>query len=125
MQNCYPISGHCSDFDTRQPPRGLQFTLGTQRNPTMFDTIVMANLVRKIFGRFHMTSWQPFLRTKPLNIIQYCVLFLSLCDCLRRLFFPPFDQGNCWVFIFNSYVCLSVCCLGILSAQSLPGRLVA
>ncbi|XP_067039989.1 UDP-glucose:glycoprotein glucosyltransferase 1-like [Acropora muricata] len=38
------IEGHCSDFDTRQPPRGLQFTLGTQRNPTMFDTIVMANL---------------------------------------------------------------------------------
>lgn len=38
------IEGHCSDFDTRQPPRGLQFTLGTPRNPVMFDTIVMANL---------------------------------------------------------------------------------
>ncbi|XP_068732744.1 UDP-glucose:glycoprotein glucosyltransferase 1-like [Montipora capricornis] len=38
------IEGHCSDFDTRQPPRGLQFTLGTPRNPAMFDTIVMANL---------------------------------------------------------------------------------
>ncbi|XP_020604845.1 UDP-glucose:glycoprotein glucosyltransferase 1-like isoform X2 [Orbicella faveolata] len=38
------IEGHCSDFHTRQPPRGLQFTLGTPRNPGMFDTIVMANL---------------------------------------------------------------------------------
>jgi len=38
------IEGHCSEFDTRQPPRGLQFTLGTARNPVMFDTIVMANL---------------------------------------------------------------------------------
>ncbi|KAL9964464.1 hypothetical protein ACROYT_G028110 [Oculina patagonica] len=38
------IEGHCSDFHTRQPPRGLQFTLGTPRNPAMFDTIVMANL---------------------------------------------------------------------------------
>ena len=38
--------GHCSDFHTRQPPRGLQFTLGTPRSPDMFDTIVMANLVR-------------------------------------------------------------------------------
>ena len=44
----FPFSsiGHCSDFHTRQPPRGLQFTLGTPRDPAMFDTIVMANLVR-------------------------------------------------------------------------------
>ena len=30
---------------TGQPPRGLQFTLGTKANAEMFDTIVMANLV--------------------------------------------------------------------------------
>lgn len=42
----FSLIGHCSDFHTRQPPRGLQFTLGTPRNPAMFDTIVMANLVR-------------------------------------------------------------------------------
>lgn len=38
------IEGHCADARTGQPPRGLQFTLGTKANPAMFDTIVMANL---------------------------------------------------------------------------------
>ena len=40
-----PVLGHCSDTNTGQPPRGLQFTLGTKANPEQFDTIVMANLV--------------------------------------------------------------------------------
>ncbi|XP_028405524.1 UDP-glucose:glycoprotein glucosyltransferase 1-like isoform X2 [Dendronephthya gigantea] len=38
------IEGHCSDMNTGQPPRGLQFTLGTKSNLEQFDTIVMANL---------------------------------------------------------------------------------
>ncbi|XP_046852680.1 UDP-glucose:glycoprotein glucosyltransferase 1-like isoform X2 [Xenia sp. Carnegie-2017] len=38
------IEGHCSDANTGQPPRGLQFTLGTKSNLEQFDTIVMANL---------------------------------------------------------------------------------
>ncbi|XP_031216884.1 UDP-glucose:glycoprotein glucosyltransferase 2 [Mastomys coucha] len=38
------IEGHCFDVTTEQPPRGLQFTLGTRSSPVVVDTIVMANL---------------------------------------------------------------------------------
>uniref|UniRef100_A0A8C2TXT2 UDP-glucose ceramide glucosyltransferase-like 1 n=1 Tax=Coturnix japonica TaxID=93934 RepID=A0A8C2TXT2_COTJA len=38
------LEGHCYDITTGQPPRGLQFTLGTSSNPVIVDTIVMANL---------------------------------------------------------------------------------
>lgn len=39
------LEGHCYDITTGQPPRGLQFTLGTSASPVVVDTIVMANLV--------------------------------------------------------------------------------
>ena len=42
------LEGHCFDVSTGQPPRGLQFTLGTASNPVIMDTIVMANLVGDI-----------------------------------------------------------------------------
>uniref|UniRef100_A0A670ICQ0 UDP-glucose ceramide glucosyltransferase-like 1 n=1 Tax=Podarcis muralis TaxID=64176 RepID=A0A670ICQ0_PODMU len=38
------LEGHCFDVATRQPTHGLQFTLGTRKNPVKVDTIVMANL---------------------------------------------------------------------------------
>uniref|UniRef100_A0A914ZER9 UDP-glucose:glycoprotein glucosyltransferase 1 n=3 Tax=Parascaris TaxID=6254 RepID=A0A914ZER9_PARUN len=38
------LEGHCFDENNGTPPRGLQFTLGIGNNPTMYDTIVMANL---------------------------------------------------------------------------------
>ncbi|XP_056151310.1 UDP-glucose:glycoprotein glucosyltransferase 1 [Lampris incognitus] len=38
------LEGHCFDVSTGQPPRGLQFTLGTSSEPVIVDTIVMANL---------------------------------------------------------------------------------
>ncbi|XP_053315400.1 UDP-glucose:glycoprotein glucosyltransferase 1 isoform X2 [Spea bombifrons] len=38
------LEGHCFDVSSGQPPRGLQFTLGTPTNPVVVDTIVMANL---------------------------------------------------------------------------------
>lgn len=38
------VEGHAFDVLSGQPPRGLQFNLGTQANPVMYDTIVMANL---------------------------------------------------------------------------------
>ncbi|XP_077988302.1 UDP-glucose:glycoprotein glucosyltransferase 1-like isoform X2 [Glandiceps talaboti] len=38
------LEGHCIDLTTGQPPRGLQFTLGTKNQPVTVDTIVMANL---------------------------------------------------------------------------------
>jgi UDP-glucose:glycoprotein glucosyltransferase len=41
------IVGHASDGTSGQPPRGLQFTLGTN-STAMVDTIVMANLVNII-----------------------------------------------------------------------------
>jgi hypothetical protein len=37
--------GHCYDSMTGNPPRGLQFVLGTNSTPAVVDTIVMANLV--------------------------------------------------------------------------------
>lgn len=42
------LEGHCFDLSTGQPPRGLQFTLGMSRDPLMYDTIVMANLVSSL-----------------------------------------------------------------------------
>ena len=38
------LEGHCFDITNGSPPRGLQFVLGTQYKPALFDTIVMANL---------------------------------------------------------------------------------
>ncbi|XP_026349276.3 UDP-glucose:glycoprotein glucosyltransferase 2 isoform X1 [Ursus arctos] len=38
------LEGHCFDTVTEQPPRGLQFTLGTKNTPVVVDTIVMASL---------------------------------------------------------------------------------
>ncbi|VDN59239.1 unnamed protein product [Dracunculus medinensis] len=38
------LEGHCFDEISGAAPRGLQFTLGTSSNPTLYDTIVMANL---------------------------------------------------------------------------------
>ena len=38
------LEGQCYEKQSGQPPRGLQFTLGTKTDPEMFDTIVMANL---------------------------------------------------------------------------------
>lgn len=38
------LEGHCFDVTSGQPPRGLQFTLGTASEPVIVDTIVMANL---------------------------------------------------------------------------------
>lgn len=38
------LEGHCFDITNGSPPRGLQFVLGTQESPALFDTIVMANL---------------------------------------------------------------------------------
>ena len=39
------IEGHAYDVLNGQPPRGLQFILGTTSRPDLYDTIVMANLV--------------------------------------------------------------------------------
>ncbi|KAL4220092.1 UDP-glucose:glycoprotein glucosyltransferase 1 [Mactra antiquata] len=38
------LEGHCYDANTGQPPRGLQFILGTNTSDVVMDTIVMANL---------------------------------------------------------------------------------
>ncbi|OQU85915.1 hypothetical protein SORBI_3004G337800 [Sorghum bicolor] len=37
------LTGHCIEKD-RDPPRGLQFILGTKQRPHLVDTLVMANL---------------------------------------------------------------------------------
>lgn len=38
------LEGHCFDTAFGTPPRGLQITLGSETNPVIVDTIVMANL---------------------------------------------------------------------------------
>jgi UDP-glucose:glycoprotein glucosyltransferase len=38
------VEGHAEDGDTQEPPRGLQFVLGTEKHANMVDTITMANL---------------------------------------------------------------------------------
>ncbi|XP_048265271.1 UDP-glucose:glycoprotein glucosyltransferase isoform X3 [Bombus terrestris] len=38
------LEGHCFEAVIGNPPRGLQITLGTGKQPLMVDTIVMANL---------------------------------------------------------------------------------
>ncbi|XP_019756037.2 UDP-glucose:glycoprotein glucosyltransferase [Dendroctonus ponderosae] len=38
------LEGHCFEQSSGSPPRGLQITLGTVREPVIVDTIVMANL---------------------------------------------------------------------------------
>ncbi|XP_047366597.1 UDP-glucose:glycoprotein glucosyltransferase isoform X4 [Vespa velutina] len=38
------LEGHCFEAVMGNPPRGLQITLGTEKQPVMVDTIVMANL---------------------------------------------------------------------------------
>ncbi|XP_074593457.1 UDP-glucose-glycoprotein glucosyltransferase isoform X2 [Brevipalpus obovatus] len=38
------LEGHCFEQSTGNPPRGLQFVLGSKSNPNVTDTIVMANL---------------------------------------------------------------------------------
>ncbi|KYM95086.1 UDP-glucose:glycoprotein glucosyltransferase, partial [Cyphomyrmex costatus] len=38
------LEGHCFEAVMGNPPRGLQFTLGTEKQSVMVDTIVMANL---------------------------------------------------------------------------------
>ncbi|CAG8627822.1 448_t:CDS:10, partial [Ambispora leptoticha] len=38
------IEGHARDITSNKPPGGLQLVLGTKSNPTLVDTIVMANL---------------------------------------------------------------------------------
>ncbi|EUB64911.1 UDP-glucose:glycoprotein glucosyltransferase [Echinococcus granulosus] len=58
------LEGHCLDESTRQPPRGLQFTLGTAEKLDRYDTIVMANL-----GYFQLKAnpgaWHLNLREGP------------------------------------------------------------
>lgn len=39
------LEGHCFDEVSGNPPRGLQYILGTKSQPSQYDTIVMANLV--------------------------------------------------------------------------------
>ena len=46
------IEGHAFDVLSGQSPRGLQFNLGTVTEPTLYDTIVMANLVLESIIQF-------------------------------------------------------------------------
>lgn len=66
------LEGHCFDLSTGQPPRGLQFTLGMSRDPLMYDTIVMANLVSSLLH----SSLDPGFN-EPILTFLYFNLFQS------------------------------------------------
>lgn len=68
------LEGHCYDITTGQPPRGLQFTLGTSANPTIVDTIVMANLVNNQFIIcFSHDNLDTRIYDRTVNILNYGV----------------------------------------------------
>lgn len=76
------LEGHCFDVSTGQPPRGLQFTLGTKNNPVMVDTIVMANLVSIQYksSHYNCTLFMRILYQILVLIIRFFeILFLEIC----------------------------------------------
>lgn len=103
------LEGHCYDITTGQPPRGLQFTLGTSANPVIVDTIVMANLVR-VRLELAANSWSYSQHNhlhKPWNIFEYVgygyVVFLTLHRCLQiaqNHIIPNMDVKNLTVYLF-------------------------
>lgn len=64
------LEGHCFDVTTGQPPRGLQFTLGTASDPVIVDTIVMANLVSHNFNQENNRLFGP-------GVYAYCDVSLQ------------------------------------------------
>lgn len=77
------LEGHCFDLSTGQPPRGLQFTLGMSRDPLMYDTIVMANLVSsflhptfELAGHFMLRRQHPYQKKNTVVI-----WFITLTRC--------------------------------------------
>lgn len=73
------LEGHCLDESTRQPPRGLQFTLGTAEKLDRYDTIVMANLVSPITF-FHRFYYLPSLLS-GYNCVPLSNHYLIICLC--------------------------------------------
>lgn len=76
------LEGHCFDVSTGQPPRGLQFTLGTKNNPVMVDTIVMANLVSIQYksSHYNCTLFMRILYQILVLIFRFFeILFLEIC----------------------------------------------
>lgn len=67
------LEGHCFDEVTGNPPRGLQFTLGTPAQPYMVDTIVMANLVSSQSDDVIHVSNAYFLGILPIESESGCV----------------------------------------------------
>lgn len=89
------LEGHCFEQSSGNPPRGLQFTLGTNSTPVMVDTIVMANL-----GYFQLKAnpgaWLLRLRQgRSADIYN-----IASHDGTE----PQKDEGNFYFIIFNLFV---------------------
>lgn len=67
------LEGHCLDIKTQQPPRGLQFTLGTKNQSVIVDTIVMANLV-SIIKQLMVLKLDVLVKSSVFLIIKYLVI---------------------------------------------------
>ncbi|KAL4920941.1 UDP-glucose:glycoprotein glucosyltransferase-domain-containing protein [Aspergillus aurantiobrunneus] len=80
------IEGHSRDLTTKTPPRGVQLVLGTEDNPYLADTIVMANL-----GYFQFKA-QPGLWTINLKPGRSERIFNL--DSLGRLGYIPQDGDD-------------------------------
>ena len=103
MRCSFGFAGHCYDSQTGQPPRGLQFILGTNSTPAYVDTIVMANLVQFsclvlfMLQIFDWTNWMVSVQKFSVEL-YFILLFLT---------FNP-----------TSYITIGFCILGIFPAES-------
>jgi hypothetical protein len=80
------LEGHCFETTMGNPPRGLQITLGTETQPVVVDTIVMANL-----GYFQLKAnpgaWILRLRQGRSADIFDIVRLIWHCFLWKRFFF--------------------------------------
>lgn len=106
------LEGHCFDLSTGQPPRGLQFTLGMSRDPLMYDTIVMANLVSSLLYSI-LKSPRRF-SCKHIDII---VINCSSKNCMV----PELRKSVNWMLGVNTHAISTT--TGIFPAESQSWRL--
>jgi len=84
-------TGHCYDSLSGNPPRGLQFILGSNSTPAVFDTIVMANLVRSTVIQFVNQTY--------LNKSALCI---CRSDCVEMTI-PPRPSSLLFIYFLILY----------------------
>ena len=118
------VPGHCADARSGQPPRGLQFTLGTRTKPDMFDTIVMANLVS--VGRIgirYFRNEENFLSCLTRNITPHSAKNLAFHSLLTWKIILPILTTSLIQFSLGVWGLWVLCVFaGLFPAESLSRR---